>query len=221
MLFLIIFLLISAYVVIFKRKYSLYYFFVVYPILPDYFAIELGGGLPLLKSSRILILLMAVFILIYQRGKIYIDINSLKKTKMLIPLFIYFVGRITANAFYCFNLSAAMNTEFSIIFEQLILVIILLQVIKSKQQIKQCMKALACGSAISAIVSIISIICGKNLFYYLNTVSRSMLMASTVRMGIVRAEAGFGHPVYYGVYCALVIPICYYLYENEKRKFIY
>lgn len=218
MLFLIIFLLISAYVVIFKRKYSLYYFFVVYPILPDYFAIELGGGLPLLKSSRILILLMAVFILIYQRGKIYIDINSLKKTKMLIPLFIYFVGRITANAFYCFNLSAAMNTEFSIIFEQLILVIILLQVIKSKQQIKQCMKTLACGSAISAIVSIISIICGKNLFYYLNTVSRSMLMASTVRMGIVRAEAGFGHPVYYGVYCALVIPICYYLYENEKKK---
>ena len=143
MLFLIIFLLISAYVVIFKRKYSLYYFFVVYPILPDYFAIELGGGLPLLKSSRILILLMAVFILIYQRGKIYIDINSLKKTKMLIPLFIYFVGRITANAFYCFNLSAAMNTEFSIIFEQLILVIILLQVIKSKQQIKQCMKAIS------------------------------------------------------------------------------
>lgn len=92
-----------------------------------------------------------------------------------------------------------MNTEFSIIFEQLILVIILLQVIESKQQIKQCMKALACGSAISAIVSIISIICGENLFYYLNTVSRSMLMASTVRMGIVRAEAGFGHPVYYGV----------------------
>ena len=49
MLFLIIFLLISAYVVIFKRKYSLYYFFVVYPILPDYFAIELGGGLPTKK----------------------------------------------------------------------------------------------------------------------------------------------------------------------------
>lgn len=45
-----------------------------------------------------------------------------------------------------------------------------------------------------------------------------MLMASTIRMGIMRAEAGFGHPVYYGVYCALMIPIAYFLFESSRKK---
>lgn len=42
-------------------------------------------------------------------------------------------------------------------------------------------------------------------------------MVSTVRMGIIRAEATFGHPVYYAMYCALIIPLALYVWQNEKN----
>lgn len=42
-------------------------------------------------------------------------------------------------------------------------------------------------------------------------------MVSTVRMGIIRAEATFGHPVYYAMYCALIIPLALYMWQNERR----
>lgn len=218
MLFFIIFVLISLYIIGFKRKYYLYYFFLIYPILPDYFAIELGGGLPLLKASRVMILIMIGSLLVHQKGKIYFEIKSLKKIKMLIPLCIYFIGRIIANGFYCFSLTEAINTEFSIILEQLILTLVILQLIKSQEQLIQCINAIVYGSGIVALISIISVGYGQNLFYNLNIVSRNMLMASTIRMGIMRAEAGFGHPVYYGLYCALMIPLAYYLFECRKKK---
>ena len=218
MLFFITFILISMYIIGFKRKYYLYYFFFFYPILPDYFAIELGGGLPLLKASRVMILIMIGSLLLHQKGRIHLEIKALRKIKILIPLCIYFIGRIVANGFYCLNLTEALNTEFSVILEQLILTMIVLQMLKSEDQIKKCVEAISYGSGFVAIISLISVGIGQNLFYNLNIVSRNMLMASTIRMGIMRAEAGFGHPVYYGVYCALMIPIAYFLFESSRKK---
>lgn len=218
MIVLLLFVLISIYIMIFKKKYALYYFFAIYPVLPDYFAIELGGGLPLLKAGRILILLLLISGLIYNKGKIHLPIKKIKRVNMFIPLLLYFSGRILANAFYSLGLSEAINAEFSIIFEQLILMIAILQFIDGREQVVGCINAVVWGSGIVACMSIISVVIGQNIFYYLNNVSRTMLMAATTRMGIVRAEAGFGHPVYYGVYCALVIPLTYYLYENKKKN---
>ena len=84
MLFFITFILISMYIIGFKRKYYLYYFFFFYPILPDYFAIELGGGLPLLKASRVMILIMIGSLLLHQKGRIHLEIKALRKIKIFI-----------------------------------------------------------------------------------------------------------------------------------------
>ena len=154
-------------------------------------------------------------LLLHQKGRIHLEIKALRKIKILIPLCIYFIGRIVANGFYCLNLTEALNTEFSVILEQLILTMIVLQMLKSEDQIKKCVEAISYGSGFVAIISLISVGIGQNLFYNLNIVSRNMLMASTIRMGIMRAEAGFGHPVYYGVYCALMIPIACLLYTSD------
>ena len=56
-----------------------------------------------------------------------------------------------------------------------------------------CVKTIVNASGVVAIISIINVLIGSNLFYNLNTVSRNVLMVSTVRMGIIRAEATFGH----------------------------
>lgn len=91
------------------------------------------------------------------------------------------------------------------------------QVVRSREDVHLCVKTIVNASGVVAIISIINVLIGSNLFYNLNTVSRNVLMVSTVRMGIIRAEATFGHPVYYAMYCALIIPLALYVWQNEKN----
>ena len=53
MLFLVFFIVVALLVALKGNKKFILFFMAFYPVLPDYFAIELGGGLPLLKASRI------------------------------------------------------------------------------------------------------------------------------------------------------------------------
>lgn len=122
-----------------------------------------------------------------------------------------------ANGYYAPSLSAAINTEFTVIVEQLLLIVMICQVVRSREDVHLCVKTIVNASGVVAIISIINVLIGSNLFYNLNTVSRNVLMVSTVRMGIIRAEATFGHPVYYAMYCALIIPLALYVWQNEKN----
>ena len=45
-----------------------------------------------------------------------------------------------------------------------------------------------------------------------------MLMTSYYRLGMLRAEAGFGHPVFYGAFCTIMIPLNMYFVEHSSQK---
>lgn len=198
-----------------NKKFILF-FMAFYPVLPDYFAIELGGGLPLLKASRILLLILLLCVC-FRNKKIKLIRKPLKAAGLYWPLIIYFAARILANGYYVSSLSAAINTEFTVIVEQLLLLVLICQIIQDQEDVYLCVKTIVDASGIIAVISIINVLIGSNLFYSLNTVSRNVLMVSTVRMGIIRAEATFGHPVYYAMYCALIIPLALYMWQNERR----
>lgn len=201
-----------------NKKYILF-FMTFYPVLPDYFALELGGSLPLLKVSRILLLILMICVVLRNK-KIKLMKKSLKRVGLYWGILIYFVARILANGYYVTSLSAAINTEFTIIVEQLLLMVMIYQVVSTEEDVYECVKNLVYASGVIAIVSIVNVLIGSNLFYRLSTISRSVLMTSTVRMGIVRAEATFGHPVYYAMYCALITPLALYVWQIERKKLI-
>ena len=216
MIFLIVFILAAIWAASRGNKKFIIFFMAFYPILPDYFSIELGGGLPLLKASRILLLILLLCVC-FRNKKIKLIRKPLKAAGLYWPLFIYFAARILANGYYAPSLSAAINTEFTVIVEQLLLIVMICQVVRSREDVHLCVKTIVNASGVVAIISIINVLIGSNLFYNLNTVSRNVLMVSTVRMGIIRAEATFGHPVYYAMYCALIIPLALYVWQNEKN----
>lgn len=216
MIFLIVFILVAIWAASRGNKKFIIFFMAFYPILPDYFSIELGGGLPLLKASRILLLILLLCVC-FRNKKIKLIRKPLKAAGLYWPLFIYFAARILANGYYAPSLSAAINTEFTVIVEQLLLIVMICQVVRSREDVHLCVKTIVNASGVVAIISIINVLIGSNLFYNLNTVSRNVLMVSTVRMGIIRAEATFGHPVYYAMYCALIIPLALYVWQNEKN----
>lgn len=217
MIFLIVFILAAIWAALRGNKKFIIFFMAFYPILPDYFSIELGGGLPLLKASRILLLILLSCVC-FRNKRIKLIGRPLKSVGLYWPLIIYFIARILANGYYVSSLSAAINTEFTVIVEQLLLLVLICQVVQSQEDVYLCVKTIVDASGIIAIISIINILIGSNLFYSLNTVSRNVLMVSTVRMGIIRAEATFGHPVYYAMYCALIIPLALYMWQNERKR---
>lgn len=219
MVLLFLFVAIALLIALKGNKKYIMFFMAFYPILPDYFAIELGGGLPLLKVGRILLLILMLCIVLRNK-KITLMRRSLKTVGLYRSMIIYFVARILANGYYATKLSEAVNTEFTIIVEQLLLMVLIYQVISTKDDVYACVKNLVYASGIIALISIINVLIGSNLFYELSTISRNVLMTSTVRMGIVRAEATFGHPVYYAMYCALIVPLALYVWQNERKKLI-
>lgn len=219
MVLLFLFVAIALLIALKGNKKYIMFFMAFYPILPDYFAIELGGGLPLLKASRILLLILMLCIVLRNK-KIILMRRSLKNVGLYWGMIIYFTARILANGYYATKLSAAVNTEFTIIVEQLLLMVLIYQVISIEDDVYACVKNLVYASGVIALISIINVLIGSNLFYELSTISRKVLMTSTVRMGIVRAEATFGHPVYYAMYCALIVPLALYVWQNERKKLI-
>lgn len=216
MIILVAFILIAILIAAKGNKKFIIFFMAFYPILPDYFSIELGGGMPLLKASRILLLILLLCVC-FRNKEIKLIRKPLKAAGLYWPLIIYFAARILANGYYVSSLSAAINTEFTVIVEQLILIVLICQIIQDQEDVYLCVKTIVDASGIIAVISIINVLIGSNLFYSLNTVSRNVLMVSTVRMGIIRAEATFGHPVYYAMYCALIIPLALYMWQNERR----
>ena len=212
-----VFIVISVAFLISGRKKFLLYFVALYPVLPDYFGIELGVGLPLLKANRILLILLFIAVLIYYRNVDIFPKQRFINAKIYAGLLIYFSCRIIANAYYVTNLSEAINAEFTIIVEQFLLLVLLIQFIRDESELQEIIDIIVKVSGIIALVCFINIAIGENLFYYLKTIERSVMMTSTERMGIVRAEATFGHPVYYSVYTALMLPLALYLYQNKKK----
>lgn len=202
-------------------------FFALYVVMPNYFALELSGSLPLLTINRALLLLVGLMLVIRHRSKL-LNIRSfrLKDLKALllrdpmlrVGLLIYLGLMLTANLAFLLQIpSATIRAMFTLIVEQYVLVWVLTVVIDTREKLLQCLKVLVCSAGVVGVISIISVIIDYNLFHHLNVVSRQMMMSTYYRRGVLRASAGFGHPVYYGAFCAVILPLNMYLVEESEK----
>lgn len=193
-------------------------FFSLYLVLPDYFALEISESLPLITASRIILLVWVGGYLIKKKYKISFKLCSNRRIDRAIK--IYVIGMIIVNI--C-NFGIAFAPSFkeilSIFLEKYIVVLIISKTITSRQRFIKALKILVYSSGVVAFVTIIGCLLGTNFFYYLTTTKREMLQASFVRLGLLRAEAGFGHAVYYGAYCLLMIVISGYLLRLVKKTY--
>ena len=204
-----------------KNKLSFFaiLFFIFYIILPSYFAMEISSSFPLMTGSRIILLLLIIFYIVKNKGVIKLKIFENKIIGRNIK--IYFLLLIIANLYYISTLTDSVKEIFSILLEEICVLWIITQIIDSKEKLIQALDIIVTTSAIVALISIIGVFVGNNFFYSLNTVNREMLMANYSRLGMLRAEAGFGHAVYYGAYNVMMIPIIMYLIENKGKSLKY
>lgn len=194
-------------------------FFSCYIVIPNYFAIEFSPNIPLLTGSRFLLIILLIS-LIYKKK------CNMVTSQLDYPLGIYFCIMISIDLLHLLDSSTyALKDLFSIIIEQLLVYWVICQVVTSKTKFYKCLKLLLFSSSVVAVLSIIGYFFNTNFFYLLDTVKRNMLMTSNTaigyRLGSLRIEAGFGHPIYYAVFCCVMAFIGLFFIVKEGKMIYY
>lgn len=203
-------------------------FFALYVIAPSYLAAEFHRSLPLLTLSRALLLTIGIMLIIRRRNDLFhlrrLDRKALNfgltANKLLRwGLLIYFLLLLLSDiALFPADRTEALKAIFVLLLEEYTLVWLLSLILDTRKKLLTALQTLVIASGVTAVISIIGCIIDNNPFHWLNTVERATLMTSYYRLGVLRADAGFGHPVFYGAFCAVMIPIHMYFVENSAPK---
>lgn len=185
----------------------------LYIILPNYFSIEISNALPSLTGSRMILILCIIVLLVVVEKK------EIPNTNLMKSVYLYATIIIIVNILHFGDgFSYAIKSIFSIIFENIFLVYIICLLVDNKQKLEKFVEMMALTSAIVVLLAIIEFFTGYNIFYLLTTTSKEVYQAAYVRLGMTRAEASFGHSVYFGVYCSCMLPFSFYLFERNYSK---
>lgn len=190
-------------------------FGLLYIPLPSYFAFEINTVFPLITASRIVLFLLFIAYVVSNEGKICLKFLYDKRIKAYFTVFFLFAS--IPNLFFLFETSEAIKQLLLLYIEGLFLLWLLCQLLDRRKAIEALLEYMAWGSFIIAVFSIIGSVIGVNFFEYLNTVSRKVAIANFSRLGFLRAEAGFGHAVHYGLYSTVIMTIVLYLYETKRK----
>ncbi len=210
-IFILLFILIPA---MFKKDYILYSFAFFYPILPEYFAIDLGSKFPLLTASRLLIIIITVYA-IYKKG-INLMIIYTKDNKLIIYVITFVLLTFLSNAAYLSD--GGFKYMLLTFLEKLLLALVLSAIVDSKEKLYGCINCLVMASVILCVFGIVEAVTSNNVFYYLETTTRQLTMTSYQRLNITRAEATFGHPICFSVYLLLIIPFIMHYCDITKKN---
>lgn len=209
-------------------------FLALYVVLPDYFAIELHSKLPLITGSRMVLVLLGVMLIVHRRNDLFC-FRNFKWSRLNLQLtddrflswgflLYFFLLLLTHIALFFTDAPEAVKAIFVLFLEQYVLIWLLSLYIDTREKIVAALKVLVISSGVVALFSVVGCALDMNPFALLNTVSRKMLMTNYYRMGMLRIEAGFGHPVFYGAYCVIMVPLNMYLIEystSRKEKLLF
>ena len=208
-------------------------FMALYTILPTYFAVEFSEFFPLMTVSRLLLILMGL-LLVFRQRKLLFDFKHFKfrnwnlhltEDKLLSGgLLVYFALILLANLVYITKSSDAIKQLFTIVVEEYAIVWMFSLLLDTRKKLLDALRITVLVSGVVAILGILSVILQFNPFHLLTTVTRYITQATYYRMGLLRAAAGFGHPVYYGAYCAVMVPLSMYFLEtaeDRKKRILY
>ncbi|MCR5671224.1 MAG: hypothetical protein K6G10_09480 [Butyrivibrio sp.] len=195
---------------------SIFVFCFLYLILPDFLGIEFSASLPLLTSSRILILLLiaaAVYITV-KRGSMRI----LAEKKIWLAVAGFFVLRTVSNIYYLTTYSGAINNIFKMIIEEIILLLIIPVFLETEEKRMKALRVLTYSCGVISALGITESLTGFRLADYLYTVKRFMFNDHYIRLGILRATTSFGLANFYAFYLTVMTPVIFYLWRKTDEK---
>lgn len=184
----------------------------LYIILPIYFSLEISDSLPSFTGSRMIIIISFLALLVLG-GKI-----AVPRSKTMRMVWFLVISLLLVNLLHIPDSSSySLKAIFSLLLENLMLICIIIALLNSQQNINRFINVMVCTSAIVVFFALIEFFTGYNVFYLLTTTNRTVYQASYIRLGMTRAEASFGHSVYFGVYCSCMLPFVLFLFEKSSK----
>lgn len=189
-------------------------FFTLYMTLPSYFALEISQSFPLITARRAILILLLLTTLYKHKMRI-------KRIIMDRRIALYFLIIIFSDLIHLVDSgSFAIKDLLSNIFEQVLIFWLINVCVNTKAKFEKALKLIYYSSGCVAAISIIGFAFNVNPFYILNLVNRTMLMTANTdigsRAGMMRIEAGFGHPIYYALYCTMMIFVGIYFVISKR-----
>ncbi len=201
-----------------KKKY-LYLFIPCMLFLPDYYGGEISDSLPLLTVSRTMFVIFFIYAWVNRRRNLsFKNIRVKELPKEYLFLAGYFVLRTISNLYYVTTYGQAIKTIFSIIFEQLLLLVAFYLLAPKKEEIITLIKVIVWTAAVLFVVGVIESIFSVKPFDALYTVRRNLYVLDYYRLGLRRAATTLYAPSVYGNMCILMMPLIMYLYETTRAK---
>jgi hypothetical protein len=202
---------------IFKFEIALCFTLFVFPLIPRYFGVDLGHGLPIINVQRILlgsIYLGWIFRKAISGGRF----SKPPLCKLILILFLIQGLSIFRSA----DKHAALLSLFYYLFECYLLFYIIFDVIRTKEQIRKVIVVIIIAAGIVGIIGLTEYISGQNLYSSIKPVRELMSSAMNIqtREEARRVEVSFGHAISCGMYLILVIPISFFLLACAKSRFM-
>lgn len=220
-LFLIVFsvFLSTASIYSFIKKKYIYVFIPAILFLPNYYGLEFSGSLPVFTVSRIMFIWFYVYVFINRKHNISLkEFNIKRLSKPYLMLLGYFVLRIISNLFYITTYNDALKTIFSILFEELFLLVGLYLLAPGRDEIDTTIKSIVWSASAFFVFGILESLTSKRLFDELFTISRPVNNIHSYRLGLLRATTTMGFPNIFGNMCLLVFPLIIYLLKKTRNK---
>ena len=202
---LVVFLLVGLLLVLSNKERFLVYFFFLYPILPEYFAVSISDSLPLFTASRLLFLMLLVAYLLKTKKIRY----GILKDEGLWNSFLLLIVGYTVLLVAHLSFYSILKTYLNFWIEDVLFILVLTDCLIDEKTWKKCCAALLCGGLIVFIGGISEPIVGSNyISEILNTnVRTNILMSAYERYNTLRASFTFGHAICLGVYCVSLLPM--------------
>ncbi len=201
-------------------------FFSLYIIAPAYLAVEFHTSLPLITMSRFLLVLVGIMVLVRRRDLFCLpqprwrgmQFGLTENRLMRWGLLAYFgLLLISDMALFPTDKAESLKAIFVLVMEEYVLVWLLSLALDTRQKLQKALACLSVAAGVTGVLAVVSVMIDFNPFHLLNTVEREMLMTSYYRLGALRAETGFGHPVFYGAFCVVMTPIIMFFVEGSDR----
>lgn len=204
----------------FCLSWDIVLFFALYAVSPAYLGLDLHTALPVLSLSRAVLTLMAVMLIWRRRQNLSLKNMNLGLTGEQVlrwGLIVFFALILVCDLVAIPEArSHALKGILNFLVEGYAIILLMTLLLDSRKKLSAAIKILVYACGVISFIAIISCIVDLNLFHLLKTVNRKMLMSNYYRLGVLRASASFGHPVYYGAFCAVILPLNMFFYEHGK-----
>jgi hypothetical protein len=204
----------------FKEKVFLAFIF-LYPFIPSYLAFDLGGAFPLVKISRLVVIYVILFDLIFNRDKFrkFKEITLSKDIKIIIFSILFLLFTLIQN-FLAYPDAESFKILISFISEEVLLSVYIFFRAAGNGDVDKTVKCFISAAFFIAIMGIFEFLLRVNMFSFFDIVKTNrQLLSSDVyaRLGENRIEGPFGHPLAYCNFLLMTIPLGIYEWQTSKE----